>query len=97
METVLTMGMGSLLVGLLARVLVPWLAKRREDPEGAQWSWRFVWPMMLSFGILLLLVPLLVGELETVAQMPAQAAWLVGWGAADIGRKTYKTLVKESD
>ena len=84
-----------LLVGLLGRVFIPWLAVRQQDPENAQWAWPYVWPQLLSFGILFLLLPLLVADLEAVSQIPYQAAWLVGWGAGDIGRKSYKVLASE--
>jgi len=97
MEAVLNFSMGSLFVGLIARILVPWLAKRRADPANAKWSWKFVWPQLLSFGIIIILIPLLVGDLNAIANMPYQAAWLVGWGAADIGRKTWKAMASESD
>ena len=97
MDAILSMSMASLLVGLAARVFIPWFAKRRKDPANAKWSWPFVWPQLLSFGILILLLPLLVKELDRIADVPAQAAWLIGWAAGDIGRKTYKALASESD
>ena len=84
-------------VGVMARVFVPWLARRRENPEEAQWNWKFVWPQLLSVGLIFLLLPLLVGDLAGMAGMPWQAAWLAGWGAADIGRETYKALAAEEE
>lgn len=90
-------GLISLLVGLAARIVVPWLAVRQQDPENAAWSWRFVWPMLLSFGIVVLLLPLIIQDLESIRELPYQAAWLVGWGAADIGRKAYKMISKEAE
>lgn len=87
----------SLIVGLLARIIVPWLAVRQADPVNADWSWRFVWPMVVSFVIVFLILPLVVADLAVVQTLPFQAAWLMGWGAADIGRKSYKALAKESD
>ena len=86
----------SLLIGLAARVFVPWLAVRQADPGNAKWSFHpFVWPQLLSFAILFLLLPLLVADLDMITEIPVQAAWLLGWGAGDIGRKTYKTLASE--
>lgn len=85
----------SLVAGLLLRVFIPWLAKRRLNPDEAQWSWRYVWPQLLSFVIVFLLVPLTIADLTAVSDVPAQAAWILGWGAADLGRKTYKTLAEE--
>ena len=86
----------SLLVGLAGRVFIPWLAIRQQDPENAAWSWPYVWPQLMAFVILFLLIPLLVADLEAVSSIPAQAAWLIGWAAGDIGRKTYKALADES-
>lgn len=85
----------SLFVGVLGRVFIPWLAKRQQDPENAQWSWQYVWPQLLSFGLIVLLLPLVVDNLESIALLEPQAAWLLGWGAADIGRTTYKALAGE--
>lgn len=85
----------SLVFGLLMRVFIPWLAKRQVDPENAKWNWKYVWPQLLSFGLVFLLVPLTVADIGAVGDIPAQAAWVLGWGAGDIGRKTYKTLAQE--
>ena len=87
----------SLAVGVLARIFVPWLAKRRENPEQAQWKWTFVWPQLISVVLIFLLLPLLIGDLVGLGGLPWQAAWLAGWAAADIGRETYKALAKEED
>lgn len=87
----------SLGVGVLARVFVPWLARRRENPEEAQWNWKFVWPQLLSVALIFLLLPLLIGDLAGLGGLPWQAAWLAGWGAADLGRETYKALAKEEE
>ena len=87
----------SLFVGLAARVFVPWLAKRRYDPDNAKWQWRYLWPQVLGFVLLLVVLPLIVSDLRAIYDMPAQAAWVLGWGAADIGRKTIKALSSETD
>jgi len=84
-----------LFIGLLGRVFIPWLSVRQQDPENAKWSWKYVWPQLLSFAILFLLLPLLISDLEAVSDIPFQAAWLLGWGAGDVGRKTYKALIEE--
>lgn len=87
----------SLFVGLVARIVVPWLAVRQADPQSADWSWRFVWPMAVSFVLVFLVLPLVIADLSVISSLPYQAAWLMGWGAADLGRKSYKVLAKESD
>ena len=85
----------SLFAGLVLRIVIPWLAKRQQDPENAKWDWRYVWPQVLSVVIVALLLPLTLADLASVGVIPAQAAWVLGWGAADIGRKTYKALANE--
>jgi hypothetical protein len=87
----------SLFVGLVARIVVPWLAVRQSNPQEANWSWRFVWPMVVSFVLVFLVLPLVIADLTVVSTLPYQAAWLMGWGAADLGRKSYKALAEESD
>ena len=87
----------SLFAGLSLRVFIPWLAKRQQDPENAQWDMKYVWPQVLSVVLVGLLLPLTIADLGSVADIPVQAAWILGWGAADIGRKTYKTLANEED
>ena len=82
-------------LGVVARVFVPWLAKRREQPESAKWAWPYVWPQLISVVLILLLLPVVVSDMSIVSSLPFPAAWLAGWAAADIGRETYKALAKE--
>ena len=46
-------------------------------------EWHFVWPKLLTVGILVLLLPILVDDLAAVGAMGLQAAFLGGWTAAD--------------
>ena len=85
----------SLFVGLLARVFVPWLAKRRLDPGKYAWQWKLLWPQLLAFVLIMMVLPLVIGDLEAIAVFGPQAAWLIGWGAADIGSQTYKAFAKD--
>lgn len=87
----------SLFIGLLARIFVPWLAKRRQNPAEAEWSWKVVWPQLLGFGLVILVLPLVISDLKMIAELPAQAAWILGWGAADLGRQTYKAFANEAE
>jgi len=74
-----------LLLGAVARIFLPFLIARRDDPS-LSWEWRYVWPQLLSLGIFVLLLPLLVDDLANVGELDAQYAWLVGYGAASFGR-----------
>jgi len=74
-----------LLLGAVARIFLPFLIARRDDPS-LSWEWKYVWPQLLSLGIFVLLLPLLVDDLANVGELDAQYAWLVGYGAASFGR-----------
>jgi hypothetical protein len=74
-----------LLLGAVARIFLPFLIARRDDPS-LSWEWRYVWPQVLSLGIFALLLPLLVDDLANVGMLDPQYAWLVGYGAASFGR-----------
>lgn len=87
----------SLALGLGARAFLPWLAKRRLNPEAYGWQWKLFWPQLLGFLLIALVLPLVIGNLEAIQNLGAQAAWLVGWGAADIGSQTYKAIAKDND
>ena len=62
-----------LLVGAVARIFLPFLIARRDDPS-LSWEWRYVWPQLLSLGIFVLLLPLLVDDLANVGELDAQYA-----------------------
>jgi len=85
----------SLLVGLAARIFVPWLAKRQKDADASQFEWSYVWPQLLSVVLILAVLPLVVSDLSLVSNLPYQAAWLLGWAAGDIGRQTYKVMARD--
>jgi len=74
-----------LFVGALARVFLPFLLARRDDPN-LSWEWHYLWPQLLSFGIFVLLLPLLVDNLASIKELDPQTSWLVGYGAASFGR-----------
>ena len=81
-----------LALGGFSRVFVPWLIARRQDP-GLSWSWRYVWPQLVTLLVVALLLPLTV-DLETVSKLEITPAYVVGWGAADIGRLIDKVITK---
>ena len=83
------------MVGLLARAFLPYLARNKENPETADWSWEKIWPQALGFVLIIFVLPLVVDDLQSIWTMDYQAAWLVGWAAGDIGRRTYKALAEE--
>ena len=78
-----------LATGILSRILVPWLIARRDDPS-LSWTWRYIWPQLVSFVVIVLMLPLLIANLADISSYDLQVAFLVGWGAADVGRTGYK-------
>lgn len=74
--------------GVLSRVFVPWLVARKQDPS-LSWSWRFIWPQFVTAAVVGLVLPLIV-DLASVAGMSLPAAYIAGWGAADVGRTVDK-------
>lgn len=87
----------SLVAGLAARAFLPWLAKRRVSPEKYAWQWKLFWPQLLGFLLIALVLPVVLGDLEIVPTLGPQAAWLLGWGAADLGSQTYKAFARQDD
>ena len=82
-----------LTVGLLARIVVPFLIERRENPT-LGWDMKYIWPQVISFGIIALMLPVIIPNLGTIAVLDLQAAFLVGWAAGDIGNISRKFLTR---
>ncbi len=84
-----------LVLGVLCRIFVPFLLARRDDPT-LSWSWRFIWPQLITVLVVFLVLPLLISDLEAVSNMAPAVAYLAGWAAADVGREADKLLLKGS-
>lgn len=82
-----------LFVGILARIIVPFLVERREEPE-LSWDMKYVWPQVISFIIIALMLPVIVPNLESIADLTYQVAFLAGWAAGDIGNVGRKFLTR---
>ena len=82
-----------LTVGLLARIVVPFLIERRENPT-LGWDMKYIWPQVISFWIIALMLPVIIPNLESIAVLDLQAAFLVGWAAGDIGNVSRKFLTR---
>jgi len=81
-----------LILGIVSRLLVPWLLKRRQDPFAA-WDWRYIYGQLITAGLVLLVLPF-VQDLYAVADMLPAEAYIAGWFAADIGLEADKFLSK---
>jgi hypothetical protein len=99
MTTLQWLSLVSLLAGIAARIAIPWFQARSNDPS-LSWAWRYVWPEILGFVVVVLGLPMLVPDLQNVVlSLGWQAAWVVGVGAAEagnivIGRPVRKEMAK---
>jgi len=78
------------ILGVFGRVFLPWLNARRSNPD-LPWSWRMIWPQLVTGLIVLIVAPLITG-LEALGSLKPVAAYLSGWAAADVGREIDKFL-----
>jgi hypothetical protein len=81
-------------LGVLSRIFVPWLVARKQDPT-LSWSWRYIWPQLVTSVIVGLVLPLII-DLAAVANMSLPAAYIAGWGAADVGRTLDKVALPQT-
>jgi hypothetical protein len=94
-------GLIALALGVLARMLIPWLLLVRQSmgngDKPPEWKWRYLFGQLIGVGVLLIGLPLLVSDLKEVMAWPWQAAWLAGYGAAELGRLADKSVTKFND
>jgi len=79
-------------IGVLARAIIPWLRKLRDEENlsWTDWKWVYVRGQLIGALIVFLAIPALISDFDAVAQMSWQLAWLAGWGVADFGREADK-------
>ncbi len=80
--------------GVVSRIFVPWLNERRLNPENAKWSWPYVWPQLIAVVVVALLLPLVLSNIEGMGEMAFSTTYVIGWGAADIGRVANKIITR---
>ena len=80
-----------LFLGVVSRIVVPWLIARRDNPD-LPWKWLYIWPQLISFVVIALMLPILIDNLEGISSLSYQAAYLIGWAAADIGNSGRKFM-----
>ena len=83
-----------LVLGVLSRIFVPFLLARRDNPA-LSWSWRYIWPQLITVLVVFLVLPLLIADLEAVAGLAPAVAYLSGWAAADVGRQADKLFIRK--
>ncbi len=81
--------LGVFLLGVVARVFVPWLIVRSKDPANGKWSWKYFWPQLIAVLVLLLVAPIVAPDIEEVGQLSVVPAYILGWGTADLGKTLF--------
>lgn len=78
-------------LGAIARVFVPWLIKRVREPDSpeSKWNWRYLWPQLVTVLVLLLVAPLVAGDLDKTLALAPVPAYLSGWAIADLGKTIF--------
>ena len=79
------------LAGVLARVFVPWLITRYRKPDDpkSKWNWRYVFPQLIAFLVLVLVAPIIMDDPEALTTMRPVMVYIAGWGTADIGKTIF--------
>ena len=74
-------------LGVIARVVVPWLVARANDPENPElgWDWKYVWPQLITVIVNLIILPITVPDFTALEGASFQILFLAGWGASDLG------------
>lgn len=84
-------------VGVVARILIPWLMVWLD--EGSKWDWRKAAGQMLSSAGVFLVLVAVNPDLPTLSWQQALALGLSsaagGWGVADVGRTAQKRVEKK--
>lgn len=83
-----------LVIGVLTRVLLPWLVKLRTSEDKIDWQWKFLRGQLIGALMVFLLLPLLIpGYHEAIESWDAASAWSAGYAVADLGRMIDKAFV----
>jgi hypothetical protein len=79
-------------VGVIARVVVPYIQARLASDEPLSFDWRYLAGQLIAAFVAL--VPLVAGQdfLSTLSGLSLIGAILYGWGAGDIGRAVQKAV-----
>lgn len=88
-----------LIIGVLGRVVIPWLIMRGNEEPPTPWEWRKVNAQLLAGALALLGLIAAEPNLPNFTFQQALAvglsAALAGWGVADVGRETKKAVVPQ--
>ena len=92
-----------LVMGVLARMFIPYLVKLYKNsraekngntPAKLNWEWKYLRGQAIAALIIFIAFPLLVSDLASVGGWDQQAAFLAGYGVAEIGRFVDATITE---
>ncbi len=84
-----------LIAGILSRMLIPWLVKVYQSQNGFNWEWKYLRGQAIAVLITFVGLPLLLNDISAVGAWDAQAAFLSGYAAAEIGRFIDKVVTEK--
>lgn len=81
-------------LGVIGRVVIPYIQERLRSDEPLKFDWRFVVGQLVAAVVAL--IPLIAGEewLDKVGSLSWLGSLLYGWGSGDIGREVQKAFGK---
>lgn len=81
-------------VGVIGRVVIPYVKARIDSSEPLSFDWRYLVGQLI--GAAVALVPLVAGDefLSQIGSLSWLGAILYGWGSGDVGRTLQKVVSK---
>jgi hypothetical protein len=82
------MGYLFLFLGVVARLVLPWLVKVYKSAEGedVSWSWDYLRAQALVMALFVVALPLIAGDMSVIPTMEFQTAFVAGYTMADVSR-----------
>lgn len=73
-----------MLLGVVARAIVPWLIKMYRQEEWISWEWKALRSQLVGVVLVLVLLPSLMDNLNDIMNWDWQKAWLAGYAISDL-------------
>lgn len=82
------MGYLFLFLGVVARLVLPWLVKVYKSAEGedVSWSWKYLRAQAMLLALFVVALPLIAGDMSVIPTMEFQTAFVAGYTMADVSR-----------
>ena len=85
----------ALVVGILARMIGPYLIElyvASEAGDKIAWQWKYLRGQLILTAVVFLILPYIFPDLTMVGEMGVQQAWVQGFAVAAIGRELDKLI-----